>query len=259
MKTLTLFSWGYYGWGNATKQLVKAVDAIEESRGFKPPLFVDIRISRAVRAPGFNGSAFEKLLGDRYVWMPSLGNKKIISRTGKGIQIADPEAAEELLDLAVKAAKEKRRLIFFCGCEFPKWDGKTACHRDKVAELVIAAAKKRKLAVKVVEWPGDSRPRLKMELSSDNFRRVKNGSRFVPVSRQIKPEVLEGPAWGAIMTFSSGDDQIHRLVGPLIWQRNSWHLPMLNFYSDPDAPLWAYKEMAEENIPEYGLEGRSSR
>ena len=259
MKTITLFSWGYYGWGNATKQLVKAVDAIEQQRGFEPPLFVDIRIRRTVRALGFNGLAFEKLLGERHMWMPSLGNKHIVTRTGKGIQIAKPEAVEELLDLAVKAAKEKRRLIFFCGCHFPKWEGKTACHRDVVAGLVLAAAKKRKVPVRVVEWPGDGRPRLRMELNADQFRRVRNGSRFVPVPRQVQPQDLNGPAWGSIMSFSSGDEEIHRLVGPLIWKKNSWHVPMLNFYSDAAAPLAAYKEMAEEDVAGFGLDARSSR
>jgi hypothetical protein len=41
MTTTTIFTWGYYGWGNATPQLVEAVDAVETSRGFEPPIFVD--------------------------------------------------------------------------------------------------------------------------------------------------------------------------------------------------------------------------
>jgi hypothetical protein len=48
---LTVFTWGYYGWGNSTAQLIKAVDAIEHSREFAQPMFVDIRIRRAGRAP----------------------------------------------------------------------------------------------------------------------------------------------------------------------------------------------------------------
>jgi hypothetical protein len=39
---ITLFSWGYWGWGNVTRQFVEAVDAAEASRGFAPPLFVDV-------------------------------------------------------------------------------------------------------------------------------------------------------------------------------------------------------------------------
>jgi hypothetical protein len=83
MGRMTIFTWGYYGWGNATPQLVEAVDAVETSRGFEPPIFVDIRIRRNVRAKGFVGSAFEKLMGpSRHRWMKSLGNKFIQTRTG---------------------------------------------------------------------------------------------------------------------------------------------------------------------------------
>jgi hypothetical protein len=53
----TIFSWGYYGWGNHTSRLVQAVDTVEGSRGFKPPFFVDIHIWRSVRPAGFAGSA----------------------------------------------------------------------------------------------------------------------------------------------------------------------------------------------------------
>src|ERR1017187_2039954 len=59
---LTLFTWGYWGWGNATHELIRAVDATERERGFKPPVFFDIRASRSVRARGFRDDAFEQLL-----------------------------------------------------------------------------------------------------------------------------------------------------------------------------------------------------
>lgn len=83
MIKITLFSFGYWGWGNATPQLVQAVDAAEDARGFQPPLFVDVRISRSVRAVGFRDHAFEQLVGkERYVWLRRLGNRNIETRTG---------------------------------------------------------------------------------------------------------------------------------------------------------------------------------
>src|SRR5947207_35541 len=143
MKTI-LFTWGYYGWGNHTPQLIEAIDAVELSRGFEPPIFVDIRIRRTVRAKGFQGNAFEKLLGEsRHRWMRSLGNKFILTRTGPHIQIADPSAADKLLDLALKSAQEKRRLLFFCSCQWPIDEGGNPCHRTTVADLVLNAAKRR--------------------------------------------------------------------------------------------------------------------
>src|SRR3954465_6195252 len=96
MKPLAAFTWGYWGWGNAAPELVKAVDALERTRGFKPPLFADIRLSRSVRAPGFRDRAYEDLVGPaRYVWMPKLGNQRF--RTG-----GDPRAL-------VAAASRRRR------------------------------------------------------------------------------------------------------------------------------------------------------
>ena len=72
---LTIFSWGYWGWGNATKELVRSFDLAEEMRGFKPPIFVDCRIRRQGRAKGFVGDAFRDLVGlSRYCWMDDLGH-----------------------------------------------------------------------------------------------------------------------------------------------------------------------------------------
>ncbi len=33
MKPVTVFSWGFWGWGTATRQLIAAVDAAEGRRG----------------------------------------------------------------------------------------------------------------------------------------------------------------------------------------------------------------------------------
>ncbi len=95
MKTLTLFTWGYWGWGNCTEQFVEATDAIEDQRGFRPPFFVDVRISRSVRAVGFNGNAFGKMLGPkRCHWMKSLGNKRIVTSTSPMSPLDHQEAVQ---------------------------------------------------------------------------------------------------------------------------------------------------------------------
>src|SRR3954468_18460131 len=103
MKRITAFTWGFWGWGNSTRQLIRAMDAAEARRGFRPPLFVDVRFRRTGRAPGFKGSTFQELLGwRRYRWMPTLGNSSI--GTGRAARIACPNAANPLLDLALDAA-----------------------------------------------------------------------------------------------------------------------------------------------------------
>jgi hypothetical protein len=98
---LTLFSWGYSGWGNAASELVRAVDATERNRGFKPPVFFDIREQRKDRAKDFRDDAFERFLPPtRYRWFPRLGNERTVGSEG-GIKIADPFAAKILLEEAM--------------------------------------------------------------------------------------------------------------------------------------------------------------
>ena len=142
---------------------------------------------------------------------------------------------------------------------WPKRKGETACHRTVVADLVIAAAKKRKVPVRVVEWPGDERRRRRIELSAEHFRAVLKGSRYVPIPRQVQPDDLGGPAWGSIITFACGKEAVHRLGGPLIWRKNRWQVQILNFFLDPKATLSEYEKMAREDVSSLGLEARSSK
>lgn len=183
---ITAFTWGYSGWGNHTRQLVEAVDAVEGSRGFEPPMFVDIRIRRTVRAVGFNGPAFERLLGEqRYRWMKSLGNTSIV--TGRGHhEIADPKAAEQLLDLAIQSAEQERRVIFFCACPWPRTE--RPCHRSTVARLVLKAAKQRGIRVEIVEWPGGEPKQISLAVTPRDLAAVRKGRVTIPLaSRSIWP------------------------------------------------------------------------
>jgi hypothetical protein len=243
---ITLFSWGYYGWGNHTKQLVEAVDAVEASRGFAPPVFVDVRIRRSVRAPGFDGSAFEKLLGqDRHRWMKALGNKHIETRTGPKIQIADPSAADELLDLARELARHKRRLLFFCGCRWPKLNGKTACHRTTVAGLVLKAAKKRGEEVQVIEWPGDEPRQIDVQVTPQVYAALCKGRTTVPLGDPVELAEAAGLPWCSIATVHSNGDKLHRVVGPATLQKSGWALPVVCGFYDPAVGLSEYETEAE--------------
>ena len=192
--TPTLFSWGYYGWGSHTSNLVEAVDAVETSRGFEPPFFVDVRIRRSVRAAGFREPAFGRLLGDelkeedkkRHKWEPRLGNEYIITGKGPLIKIADSTAAEELLDLALESARHKQRIIFFCSAKWPKEGEGFACHRTEVASLVLNAARVRGRRVKVEEWPGGEPKRIELDLQPKDFAAVKKGRWTVPLGEEFQ-------------------------------------------------------------------------
>ena len=174
--TTTLFTWGYYGWGNHTPDLVRAVDAVESSRGFQPPFFADIRIRRLRPGGRLHRTSLREAAGPkRHKWMPSLGNQFIVSGTGPGIQIAEPQAAGGLLDLALELARHRQRVLFFCSCQRPRCEGEIACHSATVAALVMKAARKRGDQVEVVEWPGGDPKRIDLEVTAKDFAAVRKG------------------------------------------------------------------------------------
>jgi Protein of unknown function, DUF488 len=255
MKPITLFSWGYWGWGNSTKQLVRAVDAVEESRGFKPPIFVDVRFQRSGQAPGFHGSKFEKLLGpNRYRWMKSLGNSNIPNPKLKHLaKIADPKSATFLLELAVDEAANDRRIIFFCACECP-----TACHRSKVAGLVLKAARKRGIGIEIVEWPGGHPIEKGISVPAAVFRKVKNGQVTIPLKRGVDLAEVAGLPWGSIVSLESDGDFLHRLSGPAAYRNDQWCLPVIHQWDDASVPLIDYKRESPKTRKYFGYNPQRS-
>jgi hypothetical protein len=255
----SMFTWGYHGWGNATPQLVGVVDSVERGRGFGPPMFVDIRIRRTVRAKGFQGNAFEKLLGlDRHRWMKSLGNKFIETRSGPSIQIADPAAAQELLDLAVNLADRGQRLLFFCSCPLPRHEGKTACHRDTVAGLVLKAAKKTGVEVEVIEWPGGEPDHAEIDVSPATFKALERGRVTVPLDDKPASTNHRCLPWGSIVTVRAGEQEMRVVTGPASWQHGQWLLPVFWFFYDPDTDLSEIERKAMKLRRSWGLEARSA-
>jgi hypothetical protein len=228
---ITLFSWGYWGWGNATEQLVESADLAEKKRGFKPPVFVDIRRKRQGRAKGFVGDAFGKVVGkSRYCWMEGLGNDRIATHES-GIKIVRPEAAADLLQFAIQAAQDNRRVIFYCACEFPRQDGKTTCHRDTVADLVLREAKNRSKSIAIVEWPGDEPSALDAPLTVGRklFAQVISGRMYVPFDNTLLP-TFAGTSWGSVLTINCDEQSQMIAVGPPAFaiskNQGQWRLPL---------------------------------
>ena len=234
MKPITLFSWGYWGWGNATHQLCRMVAAVEAERGFSPPLFVDIRYSRSVRAKGFQGDAFAEQVGPtRYQWLRSLGNRAIGDRSGPKMVINDPSGAEELLDLVALAAKKGRRVIFFCACECPRWKCKINCHRDLVGALVLKAAKARRLSLEVVEWPGGSAADIEIGLPAEPCKAVLRGRDYLPFGRSMPLAEAGAIAFGSRLTVRSSAGEMVAVVGPARYQNSEWLFPLYSWWTLP--------------------------
>lgn len=227
MLAIKMFSFGYYGWGNHTKELLRGIDAVEESRGYEAPFFVDIRIQRSGRAPGFVGPAFENLLGpSRHLWMDSLGNRRIIDGTVHNCALKDPSAIHDLLDLAVEKRKAKQRVIFFCGCPSPR-----ECHREIVGRRLIRLAHARGTNLSVEEWPGGEPKRYQIEVREPLFNALIRGRKMLPMPRNLDLTIWSGVPWGSILKITSGDWYIRRLIGRVIKTTKHWAIPILN----PDA------------------------
>jgi hypothetical protein len=219
---LTMFMFGYWGCGGATKELVAAVNAAEAARGFAPPLWVDIRIRRAVRAAGVSGDAFEKLVGDQYIWMRDLGNASVLDH-GSEIRIKEPAAAKELLGLAVR--NPARRVIFFCACEWA-----AGCHRTTVAKLVMKAARNDNVDVTLIEWPGGEPRDLNLTVNGALFRKIARGSQTsLPVAALPKTIDSTTIPWGSTLTLTNEDDGATATVlsGPARFDYRGAYLPIL--------------------------------
>jgi hypothetical protein len=231
-------------------QLVQAFDALERSRGFDPPVLVDIRISRSVRAPGFNNRALEKLVGaDRYVHMPQLGNRAVIENTGEAVTIANPDAAGSLLDLAISAHTKSRRIVFFCACPYQMQDGKPFCHRYEVGSLLLKEVRKRNQSIAVSEWPGTKPQVLALTLSSEVLKKLRRGMKSVPLPKDFGLDRIASIAWGSVANCLGDGEPLNCRVDRAKWSANGWYLPVLARFaenggvaSDREARAWGFFE-----------------
>ncbi len=234
MRRVTLFSWGYWGWGNATRELVRIIDTVEEARGFGPPVFVDTRYSRSVRAEGFRDHAFEHQMGpQRYSWFKSLGNEAIGTKSTAKVKIHDPAGAEDLLSLATTSATEQRRVIFFCACKFCQIEGELNCHRDEVASLLLNAAERRGESIEVVEWPGGEPAELELTVTAAEVRAIVNGRMTLPIESRLSLETAGALAFGSRLTLRSPADELVALVRPAEFQRDKWVFPIEKWWTLP--------------------------
>jgi len=208
------------------EKFLECIAAVESSRAFRPPVFADIRISRSVRAVGFNGKNFEKFVSEgRYHWMKGLGNRAVIEKKHV-MQIDNPKAAVDLLDLAIECAKEGRRVIFFCACEFPVF-----CHRAEVAKLANRLAKGRGLNLEVVEWPGGEPENIALRVPKGALA-LSRSAAFLPLGKEVDLGLIGSTPWGSTVTAFSQDRAMSFKSGPARFRQAQWCLPVIERFDD---------------------------
>ncbi len=81
--------------------------------------------------------------------------------------------------------------------------------------------------------------------------------------RGVRPGFFRGVRLGFWIqrtraTLHSGDETLHRVVGPAISRTSGWVLPVLCWFVDPTSRLSEYKQEARKLRNEWGLEAALS-
>jgi hypothetical protein len=240
-------------------QLKKAMDTVEQARGYAPPYFVDLRMSRSVRATGFREKSFERTVGkDRYQWMPSLGNRRIKTRSGPRLQINDPAAVEELLGIGLRRIVKRQRLIIFCSCGLPVPPEEPHCHRVEVASLLLKAAAKRNVSLTIAEWPGGKPKSQTVEITDLDAQKAQGGARNVALGTRQPPADLLGLPWGSIVHLKSPNCSFKAIADPPVHRGRRWLLPIPFGIADQrlDGSALRKKTIRERRLS--GLDARTS-
>ena len=192
-----------------------------------------------MRAIGFRERTFEKQVGvERYRWLEALGNAGL---DDKNVRLLDEKAGlAALLEIAQAAEREKRRVIFFCACHSLADE----CHRHLAAQKLIAKAKKEKLNVQIVEWPGGALPDEVQDLvvSPEVFKAVAKGQAAITLDAPDIAGMASLP-WCSPLRLKSADGKQSRLIlsGALrVKAGGAWALLVL----DADAETWRERALA---------------
>ena len=243
---LTIFTFGYWGWGGATSELIRAINTAERRKGFSTPVFFDIRLKRSVRAKGFRADAFERLLPrGRYRWFPRLGNINIVAKK-RGVKIKDPFASRILFEEALKFAKANRRVIIFCACEFPNH-----CHRRVVAKLLLKEAERTGHPIRIAEWPGGEPIRSRVRVTKAIFKGICGNILNVRLSSRSVSRDVVGLPWGSIVDVESGKESVPIISGPAKFQ-NGWILPIWEQH-EPNTPAAKLRRASEKWLRSHGF------
>ena len=146
------------------------------------------------------------------------------------MRIQCPDAAEQLLDLAIDAAAANKRIIFSCHCLSP--DNAEYCHRSKVAKLVSHSARRRRVRVEIEEWPGGAPARTtvsRIRIGEPEMRKVRHGASTVSLTKRQASTALAAMPWGALVELVSLGEQQVVSAGPLQYRARHWQLPVFLF------------------------------
>jgi hypothetical protein len=132
------------------------------------------------------------------------------------MEIADPNAANDLLEHVLQAHDQKRRVLFFCACEYPGTVHSPNCHRATVAGLLLKAAHHKGVRLTVTEWPGGEPRTAELRVSPQVVKKVLRGATRVPLAKLSQKDRLKFNAlpWCSRLKLLSDESSLAIVSGP---------------------------------------------
>jgi hypothetical protein len=145
------------------------------------------------------------------------------------MEIADPGAVNDLLEHILQAHNQKRRVLFFCACEYPGTVHSPSCHRATVAGLLLkVAAHQKDVRLTVAEWPGGEPRVAELRTSPQVVKQVLRGATRLPLAKLSQKDRLKFNAlpWCSRVKLFSEESSLAIISGPAKIGRE-WFLPIL--------------------------------
>ena len=139
--------------------------------------------------------------------------------------------------------------------------GDRRCHRDLVAALLIAYARRKGETLTIVEWPGGV-PR---EIQDDFSPMIASTIAKVALSKTLSvplPAPLRGPnavalPWGSYAMLPYGDARLAVPFGPAFYSQGRWSLPLFLNLDGHETVVAVRREILAVR-KYYGLDQRST-
>jgi hypothetical protein len=132
-----------------------------------------------------------------------------------------------LLDLAVNATLNARRIVFFCSCEYLMEDGELRCHRYEVGSLLLQQSRKQDQPIVITEWPGTEPQTLKLTLTPEVLKKLRRGLKSVPLPADLPLDLIASVAWGSVVNCFGDGEPFSARVSRAMWRPAGWYLPVL--------------------------------
>jgi hypothetical protein len=143
------------------------------------------------------------------------------------MRLRRPGDAAELLGIVLAAARQRRRLVFFCSCPSP--EGSAWCHRHLARRALLREAARINQPLRIEEWPGGTLPlriRAEVRVTPEALAAIRRGRKTVPLGKGFPSvELLDLPSYSLVLLRARQDEQLVSVL-PARFSARGWDLPI---------------------------------